>query len=61
MNYPLISEYIDAVRSAEDNFDQLRNLRPVMDDNGQPVMSSGNFAYLDKPYPYQVYLYSYLV
>lgn len=23
MNYPLISEYIDAIRSAEDNFDKL--------------------------------------
>ncbi len=48
MNYPLISEYIDAVRSAEDNFDQLRDLRPVVDDNGNPVMSSGNFAVVFK-------------
>ena len=34
MNYPLITEYIDAIRSAEDNFDKLTNLRPVLDNNG---------------------------
>ena len=44
MNYPLISEYIEAIRSAEDNFDKLSNLRPVLDSNGNPIMSSGNFA-----------------
>ena len=48
MNYPLISEYIEAIRSAEDNFDKLSNLRPVLDDNGNPVMSSGNFAVVFK-------------
>lgn len=48
MQYPLISEYIDAIRSAEDNFDKLCNLRPVLDGNGNPVMSSGNFAVVFK-------------
>ena len=48
MNYPLISEYIEATRSAEDNFDKLSNLRPVLDANGNPVMSSGNFAVVFK-------------
>jgi serine/threonine protein kinase len=48
MNYPLISEYIDAIKVAEENFDQLRNLRPVLDDEGDPVMSSGNFAVVFK-------------
>lgn len=48
MQYPLISEYIDAIRSAEDNFDKLNNLRPVLDDNGNPIMSSGNFAVVFK-------------
>lgn len=48
MNYPLISEYVDAIRSAEDNFDKLSDLRPVLDDNGNPVMSSGNFAVVFK-------------
>ena len=31
MNYQLISEYIEAIRSAEDNFDKLSNLRPLLD------------------------------
>ena len=48
MNYPLISEYIDAIRSAEDNFDKLSRLRPVLDSSGNPVMSSGNFAVVFK-------------
>lgn len=48
MQYPLISEYIEAIRFAEDNFDKLSNLRPVLDGNGIPVMSSGNFAVVFK-------------
>lgn len=48
MQYPLISEYIEAIRNAEDNFDKLSNLRPVLDDNGHPIMSSGNFAVVFK-------------
>lgn len=48
MNYPLISEYIEAIRYAEDNFATLTNLRPELDDNGNPIMSSGNFAVVFK-------------
>ena len=48
MNFPLISEYIDAIRLAEDNFDKLSNLRPMLDGNGNPIMSSGNFAVVFK-------------
>ena len=48
MNYPLISEYIEAIRSAEDNFDKLSILRPVLDGNGNPIMSNGNFAVVFK-------------
>ena len=48
MNYPLISEYIEAIKAAEDNFDQLKHLRPVLDDDGLPVMTSGNFAVVIK-------------
>ena len=48
MTYPLISEYVEAVRNAEDNFEKLRNLRPVTDDNGNPVMTSGNFSVVFK-------------
>lgn len=48
MNYPLISEYIEAIKAAEDNFEELKNLRPVLGDDGQPVMTSGNFAVVFK-------------
>ena len=48
IQYPLISEYVDAIRSAEDNFDKLSDLRPVLDNSGNPVMSSGNFAVVFK-------------
>ena len=40
MNYPLISEYIEAIKSAEDNFEELSYLRPVLGDDGLPVMTS---------------------
>lgn len=42
MSYPLISEYIDSIKLAEDNFDELCYLRPVLDADGRPVISSGN-------------------
>lgn len=57
MNYPLISEYIEAIkaedrsaegRSLSENFEGLTNLRPVLGDDGQPVMTSGNFAVVFK-------------
>ena len=48
MQYPLISEYISAIKDAEDNFATLTNLRPVLDNAGVPVMSSGNFAVVFK-------------
>ena len=48
MNYPLISEYIEAIKAAEDNFKELTNLRLVHGDDGQPVMTSGNFAVVFK-------------
>lgn len=48
MNYPLISEYIEAIKAAEDNFDQLKHLRPIIGDDGEPVMTSGNFAVVFK-------------
>ena len=48
MNYPLISEYIEAIKSAEDNFNDLTNLRPVFGDDRLPMMTSGNFAVVFK-------------
>ncbi len=44
MNYPLISEYIEAIRTAEYNFDKLNNLRPILDCDGNPILSSGKFC-----------------
>ena len=38
MNYPLISEYIEAIKSAEDNFEELSYLRPVLGADGLPVI-----------------------
>ena len=48
MNYPLISEYVEAIKSAEDNFEELSYLKPVLGDDGLPVMTSGNFAVVFK-------------
>ena len=48
MNYPLISEYIESIKSAEDNFEELSYLKPVLGDDGLPVMTSGNFAVVFK-------------
>ena len=48
MNYPLISEYIEAIKAAEDNFEELSYLRPVLGDDGLPIMTGGNFAVVFK-------------
>ncbi len=48
MLYPTIQQYIDALRLAEENFDQLTAFRLVTNADGQPVMSSGNFAVVFK-------------
>ena len=48
MNYPLISEYIEAIKAAGNNFKKLNSLRPVLDDVGKPVMSNGDFAVVFK-------------
>lgn len=48
MNYPLISEYVEAIKAAEDNFKMLTNLRPVLGEDGQPVMSIGNYSVVFK-------------
>lgn len=48
MNYPLISEYVQSIKFSEENFDKLSNLCPVLDEDGNPIMSSGNFAIVFK-------------
>ena len=48
MNYPLISEYIESIKSAEDNFDELSYLRPVLGEDGEPVINVGGFSVVFK-------------
>ena len=48
MQYPLISEYVDAVRDSAGNLDKLSHLVPVQDDHGEPMRSSGAFAVVFK-------------
>ena len=48
MQYPLMSEYVSAIRDASDNLDELAHLVPVLDDHGDPFRSSGAFAVVFK-------------
>lgn len=52
MSYPTVGQYtetiIQAAKSPDDYFDKLKHLRPVLDRNGEPIMSSGNFAVVFK-------------
>ena len=61
MIYPSIGQYAETIKlaanSAEDYFDKLSNLRPVLDANGEPIMSSGNFSVVFKMYNPKNYKY----
>lgn len=50
--YPSLGQYTETIKLAsvtpDDYFDKLSDLRPVLDDNGEPIMSSGNFAVVFK-------------
>lgn len=48
MQYPLISEYVQAIRESQDNLDVLSYLEPMYDNNGEPLHSSGAFAVVFK-------------
>ena len=48
MQYPLISEYLAAIREANDNLDKLSHMMPVLDKYGEPYRSSGAFAVVFK-------------
>lgn len=48
MQYPLISEYMAAIRDAHDNLEKLSHLVPVMDKYGEPYRSCGAFAVVFK-------------
>jgi len=46
MNNSLFFEYIDAIRSAEDNFEELSYLCPVLGEDGEFVRTSMNVLLL---------------
>ena len=48
MQYPLISEYVAAIRDAKENLDKLAYLEPVLDNHGEPCRSNGDFAVVFK-------------
>ena len=48
MQYPLISEYLAAIRDAKENLDKLSHLVPMLDKYGEPYRSSGAFAVVFK-------------
>ena len=48
MQYPLISEYVAAIRDAKENLDELAYLEPVLDNHGEPCRSNGDFAVVFK-------------
>ena len=48
MQYPLISEYLAAIREANDNLDKLSHLVPVLDKYDEPYRSNGAFAVVFK-------------
>ena len=48
MQYPLISEYVNALIDSGESLDKLSYLEPVMDAHGEPIHSSGAFAVVFK-------------
>ena len=52
LSYPTVGQYTEVIKESEKSpdeyFDKLKHLRPVLDSNGEPLMSSGNFAVVFK-------------
>lgn len=52
LTYPTVGQYTEAIKESakapDEYFDKLKHLRPVLDGNGEPIMSSGNFAVVFK-------------
>lgn len=52
VSYPTVGQYTeiikDSVKTPDEYFDKLKHLRPVLNDSGEPIMSSGNFAVVFK-------------
>jgi serine/threonine protein kinase len=52
LTYPTVGQYTETIKESakapDEYFDKLKHLRPVLDGNGEPIMSSGNFAVVFK-------------
>ena len=48
MTYPDQSQYLQSISSAEENFDTLQYLVPVLNNRGEPYMDSGNLSVVFK-------------
>lgn len=52
LTYPSVGQYTETIKESakapDEYFDKLKHLRPVLDGNGDPIMSSGNFAVVFK-------------
>lgn len=52
LTYPSVGQYTETIKESakapDEYFDKLKHLRPVLDGNGEPIMSSGNFAVVFK-------------
>jgi len=52
LSYPTVGQYTEVIKESEKSpdeyFDKLKHLRPVLNSNGEPLMSSGNFAVVFK-------------
>lgn len=52
LTYPTVGQYTETIKESakapDEYFDKLKHLRPVLDSNGEPIMSSGNFAVVFK-------------
>ena len=48
MQYPLISDYVAAIRGAKENLDELAYLEPVLDNHSEPCRCNGDFAVVFK-------------
>lgn len=52
LTFPTVGQYTETIKESakapDEYFDKLKHLRPVLDGNGEPIMSSGNFAVVFK-------------
>ena len=48
VSFPTIQEYVEAIMASENNFKELRDLRPVLDDDGSPIKTDGDISVVFK-------------